>query len=64
MKTKDIKDLLIILNSNNNTMGRYPIGNKELTIKTRQLESDGKIWFDAVYKVWRLRGGSVDFRRA
>lgn len=63
MKTKDIKDLLIVLNSSSNNMGKYPIGNKELTIKTRQLESDGKIWFDAVYSVWRIRGKSVDFRR-
>lgn len=58
MKTKE---LVIVLNSSN--MFKYPFGNKELTIKVRQLESDGKIWYDALYNVWIIRGKSVDFRK-
>lgn len=57
----NIKELIIILNSTD--MFKYPIGNKELTLKVRQLESDGIIWYDALYKIWRIRGKSIDFRK-
>ena len=61
MKTKQITELLVVLNST--AMFKYPIGNKELTIKVRQLESDGIIWYDAVYSKWIRKGKGVDFRK-
>lgn len=57
MNTKEIKEILIVLNSS--TMFKYPIGNKELTIKVRELESSGKIVYSASYQKWSLNNGKV-----
>lgn len=47
-----IKDILIILNSTNDLGFKYPIGNKELTIKVRELESEGKIRYLSHTNKW------------
>lgn len=49
---RELKELLIVLNSTDNFMGRYPIGNKELTLKVRELESSGVIKYDVHTKKW------------
>lgn len=51
MKSK-IKEVLTVLNSTNNLGFKYPIGNKELTVLVRQLESDGKIRYQQYLGVW------------
>lgn len=53
MKPKELKALLIALNSTNDMGFKYPIGNVELTVKVKQLESDGVIEYDEFYKRWR-----------
>lgn len=56
MKTKDIKALLIAVNSANNFVGeKYPIGNKELTLKLKTLEHERKIVFDVYNSKWELQ---------
>lgn len=52
---KEIKQILIVLNSIGNTLGKYPIGNKILTEKTKNLESKGMIKFDNINNLW-LKG--------
>ena len=47
-----IKEILISLNSTNDLGFKYPIGNKELTIKVRELESNGLIRYEAHYSKW------------
>ena len=48
---KEIKDLLIVLNS---TKGfKYPIGNKVLMEKVKDLEEKGLIKYDTIYQVWK-----------
>jgi hypothetical protein len=42
-KPKELDSILTALNSTN--MFKYPIGNKELTLKTRELESNGIIYY-------------------
>ena len=63
MNKRDLQDLITVLNMTDNFTGKYPIGNKELTLKVRELESDGLIWYDALYKMWRIKSKSVDFRK-
>ena len=48
----DIDSILIALNSTNDLGFKYPIGNKELCIKVRQLESDGIIQYSPVFSKW------------
>lgn len=60
---KELQNLITVLNMTDNFTGKYPIGNKELTLKVRKLESNGSIWYDAYYKIWRIKGNSVDFRK-
>ena len=63
MNKRDLQDLITVLNMTDNFTGKYPIGNKELTLKVRELESNGLIWYDTLYKIWLIRSKSVDFRR-
>lgn len=60
-KNKEVQNILIALNSSN--MFKYPIGNKELVLKTRELESNCIIWYDALYSKWILKGKGVDPRK-
>lgn len=55
MKNKqEIKNILIALNSNFIGFFKYPIGNKELTHKVKELESCGKIIFDVYSGLWKV----------
>jgi hypothetical protein len=51
---KNIETILTALNSTGNFF-KYPIGNKELTIETRRLESEGKIIYNALESKWYKR---------
>ena len=48
---KEIKDLLIAVNSSENFF-KYPIGNKELTEKLKSFELKGLIKFNNVTMKW------------
>ena len=51
--TEKLRYTLIALNAMSNDMGfKYPIGNKELTLKCRELESDGIISFNPLTGLW------------
>lgn len=52
LEPRDLKALLIALNSTDNTLGKYPIGNKELCTKVKLLESQGAIRFDTLKNKW------------
>ena len=52
MNKKQIKDLINVLNSTSDMGMKYPIGNKELTVTVRQLESEGKIRYQPHYGKW------------
>ena len=52
MKQQDIKNIVQVLNSSKDLGFKYPIGNKELTILVRQLESEGKIRYMAHTGTW------------
>lgn len=52
MNKKEIKTIIQVLNSTNDLGMKYPIGNKELTIKVRQLESDGLIRYQPHTGTW------------
>ena len=55
MKLKDIKNILIAVNSTNNFVGeKYPIGNRELTAILKDLEHMRKIQFDVYFSRWEL----------
>lgn len=55
MKRKEIKDLLIAVNSTGNFVGeKYPIGNRELTKKLQDLEHQRKIKFDVYMSRWEM----------
>ena len=49
-KAQEIKTILTALNSTNGP--KYPFGNKELTIKVRELEAQGKIRYQAHLGTW------------
>lgn len=49
---KEVKNILTVLNSSNDLGFKYPIGNKELTLKVRELESTGVIYYKAVTGKW------------
>lgn len=51
-KNKDILNILIVLNSSDNLMGKYPIGNKELTNEVKYLEENNKIKYDIINRRW------------
>jgi hypothetical protein len=48
-----IKDILIVMNSSNDLGFKYPIGNKELTEKVKELEKLNKIKYDEWYHRWK-----------
>ena len=52
---KEIKDLVIILNSSNNLGFKYPFGNRELCLKVKEFESIGYIYYDG-FKWFTKRG--------
>lgn len=52
MNKTDVQTILTVLNSSNDLGFKYPIGNKELTIKVRQLESEGTIRYQAHLGKW------------
>ena len=56
---KDVKAILIALNSTNDMGFKYPIGNKELTIKVRELESNGIIIYNPVKMQWFKRTNNI-----
>jgi hypothetical protein len=53
MNKKEIKDILIILNSSN--IFKYPIGNKILHLKVISLESKGIIVFNKINQTWGIK---------
>ncbi len=63
MSSKELQSILIALNATDPMGFKYPIGNKELTIKTRELESQGVIWYDALNSKWIKKGKGVDPRK-
>ena len=60
--TKEVQSILIALNSSNDMGFKYPIGNKELTEKVRQLESDGIIKYDVHTFKWMKRTNNITKR--
>lgn len=52
MNKKEVQSILTALNSTNDLGFKYPIGNKELTIKVRELESNGTIRYQADLGKW------------
>lgn len=63
MNDKQLKDILLALNSTDPMGFKYPIGNKELTIKVRELESQGVLWYDALNSKWVKKGKGIDPRK-
>lgn len=53
MSIKEIRNILIALNSSNNFGEKYPFGNKELTEKVKSLELEGKISYDKLNCNWK-----------
>lgn len=62
MKDSQIKEILTALNSSNGMGFKYPIGNKELTEKVREFESEGKIIYDPIYQKWNKRTNKLSKR--
>lgn len=56
---EEVKAILIALNSTNDMGFKYPIGNKELTIKVRELESNGIIIYNPVKMQWFKRTNNI-----
>jgi hypothetical protein len=55
---REVKDMLIVLNSQGNSFEKYPFGNKELTLKVKDLEAKGLIEFDKYVGRWVKRNGA------
>lgn len=55
---KELESVLIALNSTDSSF-KYPIGNKELTLKVRNLEHDGKIIYDPYLGKWFKRTNKI-----
>lgn len=53
MKQKEINNLLIVLNSSNDLGMKYPIGNRELYMKVKELETKGLIYYDDKFFRWK-----------
>lgn len=54
---KNVETILTVLNSTNGF--KYPIGNKDLTIEVRRLESEGKIIYNAFENKWHKRSNKI-----
>lgn len=52
---KQIKDLVIVLNSSNDLGFKYPIGNKELTAMVKEFESIGYIKYNDKTNKWNVK---------
>jgi len=52
---KEIKDLVLALNSSNNMIDKYPFGNKELTEKVKEFESIGYIFYNDKTCKWSIK---------
>jgi hypothetical protein len=63
MSDKKLKDILLALNSTGSMGFKYPIGNKELTTQVRELESQGVLWYDALYSKWVKKGKGINPRK-
>jgi len=51
-KLKDLKDLVIVLNS---TRGcKYPLGNKDLCLRVHYLEEEGILNYDELNQTWEI----------
>lgn len=55
----EVTAILTALNSTNDLGFKYPIGNKELTIKVRELESAGIIVYDIHNSRWIKKSKGV-----
>lgn len=53
MKTKELNVILTVLNSSNDLGFKYPIGNRELYLKTKELEQKGLIYYDDKFFRWK-----------
>ena len=51
---KEIKDLVVALNCSNDLGFKYPIGNKELTLKIKEFESIGYIEYNDKTNKWNV----------
>lgn len=47
-----VKDILIVLNSSNDFGFKYPIGNKELTLKVKEYEDKKLISYNSLTNKW------------
>ena len=52
---KQIKDLIIVLNSSNDLGFKYPIGNKKLFDTVKEFESIGYIFYDDKVRKWEAK---------
>lgn len=59
MTTKQIRELLLSVNSTNDLGFKYPIGNRELTLKLKELEISGKIKYLDHYGKWQIQSTKV-----
>lgn len=55
---KDLKDILIALNSTDNLGDKYPFGNKELTEKVKQYEAAGYMSYNDKTRKWSKGKGT------
>jgi len=60
----DVKAILVALNSTGSMGGKYPIGNKELTVKVKALEAAGKIKYDSMKDKWTRANDKSSFGEA
>ena len=51
----EVKNILTALNSTGPNLFKYPIGNKELTEKVKELEQQGKIEFCSFTQTWKRK---------
>jgi hypothetical protein len=59
MRKDEVKSILLALNSSFDLGFKYPFGNKDLTIKTRELESEGVIIYNSFDSRWYLRTNKI-----
>ena len=52
-RQKEVKDILVALNSTSSMGDKYPFGNKELTTKVKDMESKGLISYDDKFRKWK-----------
>ncbi len=57
--TKEIAEILTILNSSDNKADKYPFGNKELTQKVKKLEKEEAIYYHPKFMKWKKGGNKA-----